>query len=615
MRCCKRSPSRLLGWIWVLVSSSEWRTPWYHHCYSAARIACVAIPIRIADDVTTGIDPVVVTSDDQRSPGGDLPNDERRNSSLLEKYLYRETVRREIEEEHLPELPEFLESIGLQHRLQDFYRKSVFETKYLFTLNDMDLRLMDLSPDEVKAVQASVATLRVEREVTEERMHPLLVRRNELTYGRLFVDRSASSYEFYLAGFGPPAPVDKAPLVWAKPRNACQTSIDSKLAGAIVLAERGTCNFVVKANNVARSNASALVVINNGDDGEELFRVAATLGGRSVGEPEPKGPQGMATVMVRGSTLPSLSKALEWGPTTATLVPLECKPGKAACEAVLPEEREADKQVDSGIIIVISKEAAGLPNRESETFEFLSATFGATLPLGLTRVVLSVPRNACSRLSKETRRAIDDSLSVGGATVLVRRGGCSFGDKAKNIQDAGGRVMVVQDNSLGVLQNVGAPDLLAKELYIPGVFITDRAGERLVSAAATGANETRERSFNNNHPARLTIEYEPDNNVARAWGSLGVTQWPAKNLLAARVLARQLKAKHVGSRCRLLWIEDKAREVERGLLQYSTDDDDGSYFSLATQVATGKTVVVDRQASKSVAEQDWGGLDGAATEL
>lgn len=25
---------------------------------------------------------------------------------------------------------------------QDFYRKSVFETKYLFTLNDMDLRLM-----------------------------------------------------------------------------------------------------------------------------------------------------------------------------------------------------------------------------------------------------------------------------------------------------------------------------------------------------------------------------------------------------------------------------------------------------------------------------------------
>ena len=102
----------------MLVSSSEWRTPWYHHCYSAARIACVAIPIRIADDVATGIDPVVVTSDDQRSPGGDLPNDERRNSSLLEKYLYRETVRREIEEEHLPELPEFLESIGLQHRLQ-----------------------------------------------------------------------------------------------------------------------------------------------------------------------------------------------------------------------------------------------------------------------------------------------------------------------------------------------------------------------------------------------------------------------------------------------------------------------------------------------------------------
>lgn len=49
--------------------------------------------------------------------------------------------------------------------------------------------------------------------------------------------------------------------------------------------------------------------------------------------------------MVRGSALVSLSKALEWGPVTARLVPLDCKPGKAACEAVLPEEQDAEKQV------------------------------------------------------------------------------------------------------------------------------------------------------------------------------------------------------------------------------------------------------------------------------
>lgn len=37
--------------------------------------------------------------------------------SLLEKYTYRETVRTVIEEDQLPELPDFLETIGLGDRL------------------------------------------------------------------------------------------------------------------------------------------------------------------------------------------------------------------------------------------------------------------------------------------------------------------------------------------------------------------------------------------------------------------------------------------------------------------------------------------------------------------
>lgn len=42
-----------------------------------------------------------------------------------------------------------------------------------------------------------------------------------------------------------------------------------------------------------------MILANAGDDGEELFRVSATLGGRSEGEPEPKGPERMATVSHR----------------------------------------------------------------------------------------------------------------------------------------------------------------------------------------------------------------------------------------------------------------------------------------------------------------------------
>lgn len=47
---------------------------------------------------------------------------------------------------------------------------------------------------------------------------------------------------------------------------------------------------------MALSNAAAMVLVNAGEDREELFRVSATLGGRSGGEEEPKGPEKMATV-------------------------------------------------------------------------------------------------------------------------------------------------------------------------------------------------------------------------------------------------------------------------------------------------------------------------------
>lgn len=40
------------------------------------------------------------------------------SESLLEKYKFRETIKTVIEEEHLPELPQFLESIGLGDRLE-----------------------------------------------------------------------------------------------------------------------------------------------------------------------------------------------------------------------------------------------------------------------------------------------------------------------------------------------------------------------------------------------------------------------------------------------------------------------------------------------------------------
>lgn len=81
----------------------------------------------------------------------------------------------------------------------------------------------------------------------------------------------------------------------------------------------------------------------------------------------------------------------------------------------------------------------------SESLEFLSATFGATLPRGHVTVIPSVPEDACSPLAPlatiPAEEGVDGAVSVGGSVgapvstaVLVKRGGCSFGAKARNVQ-------------------------------------------------------------------------------------------------------------------------------------------------------------------------------------
>lgn len=125
-------------------------------------------------------------------------------------------------------------------------------------------------------------------------------------------------------------------------------------------------------------------------------------------------------------------------------------------------------QVDSGKINIVSelpassassaaqgvghtKRAAGTANASEASFEFLSATFGATLPRGHVSVVPSVPEDACHPIAPLAAVSSSSSGStgdvgrgggnVGGQSdgvapvaVLVKRGACAFGVKAKNVQ-------------------------------------------------------------------------------------------------------------------------------------------------------------------------------------
>ncbi|MDP3668902.1 MAG: peptidase [Telluria sp.] len=83
---------------------------------------------------------------------------------------------------------------------------------------------------------------------------------------------------------------------------------------------------------------------------------------------------------------------------------------------------------------------------------------------------------ACAPLSEA------NALAVKGNVALVDRGACGFTVKARNVQDAGARAMVVADNAPGAVTGLGGSD---GTIVIPAVRITQQAGVRLKAKLAS----------------------------------------------------------------------------------------------------------------------------------
>ena len=122
----------------------------------------------------------------------------------------------------------------------------------------------------------------------------------------------------------------------------------------------------------------------------------------------------------------------------------------------------------------ISGPAAGAATGDYEAGD---AAFGP--PLGATTVagelmpVVDQPDGrglACEPLSEQ------NALAVRGNVALVDRGTCAFTVKARNVQDAGARAMVVADHTPGPVQSLGGSD---DTITIPSVRIGYDAGVTL----------------------------------------------------------------------------------------------------------------------------------------
>ena len=96
----------------------------------------------------------------------------------------------------------------------------------------------------------------------------------------------------------------------------------------------------------------------------------------------------------------------------------------------------------------------------------------STHALAATRVVEASPSNACS--------AVTNTGDVAGAIAVVRRGGCTFGTKARFAVDAGAVAVVVVNHEVetGFMKMRG--DTTANTVNVPVVFVTKKDGELLL---------------------------------------------------------------------------------------------------------------------------------------
>ena len=104
-----------------------------------------------------------------------------------------------------------------------------------------------------------------------------------------------------------------------------------------------------------------------------------------------------------------------------------------------------------------------------QTIQFFRAHFGQPAPLGRKQFVFAEPRDACSELTNA------DILNED-FIVLVNRGTCTYGQKAKNVQKAGAAAVLIINNEPG-LDHLPGPD--AHDIEFSVASIPQQEGQLL----------------------------------------------------------------------------------------------------------------------------------------
>lgn len=155
-------------------------------------------------------------------------------------------------------------------------------------------------------------------------------------WGRLYIDGWPQTIQYFRAHFGIEPPLGRKRFVFAEPRDACEdlTNANILTSDHVLLVHRGSCTFGTKAKNAMKTNATAIIIINNepgidhlpGPDAHDIqFSVS------SIAQQEG---QLLEAVYDEGPAEGGFGRKLE-----GYIVPINCENSGARCVPATYEER------------------------------------------------------------------------------------------------------------------------------------------------------------------------------------------------------------------------------------------------------------------------------------
>ncbi len=363
-------------------------------------------------------------------------------------------------------IAEVLKAAGLERYQGEFDDRGYDEPRLLRRMSDMDMGAMGMDAEEIVKFKEAVANLvpEVKRERSKAKeLDPRVMKRRDLTYGRMYVDGSGSSFQFKKASFGGDIPLKSFEITFASNEYGCEPVSDAD--GSILVVMRGKCTYLEKAEAAEDSKAAVVVVVNS-DDGD-LFQMPA---GHDLTPEEKEDLPNIPIVLVPRAAHDVLHKVGYFDIyARAVLIPLECD--NDGCYPVLPSDFNILSQLDAsgGKLYLDVDDTKGL--------EYVSSSFGVTIPEGGQLAAVDPP-DACGG-------SLINGDDLKSAIVIIQRGKCDFTEKIKAAQQYGARLIImIDDQEVSVLDRIGAPTDQLNEIYLPVLMISKSSGDTIKKAIA-----------------------------------------------------------------------------------------------------------------------------------